>query len=71
MFPMCLCARFQSDPRESHLKAVKRIIWFLKDTINLRLWYAKRTTFDLCAYFDVDFAICKVDRKKLVALANS
>ena len=25
MFSVCLCARFQADPRESHLKAVKRI----------------------------------------------
>ena len=25
MFSTCLCARFQSDPRESHLIVVKRI----------------------------------------------
>ena len=67
MFSVCLYARFQSDPRKSHLKAVKRIIRYLKDIINLGLWYAKGTIFDLCGYSDVDFAI----RRALVALANS
>ena len=37
MFSVYLCARFQSNPRESHLKAVKRIIRYLKDAINLGL----------------------------------
>jgi len=26
MFVVCLCARFQSSPKESHLKASKRIL---------------------------------------------
>ena len=30
MFNVCLCARFQSYPKESHLIAVKRIIRYLK-----------------------------------------
>ena len=33
MFSVCLCARFQSCPKESHLIAVKRIIRYLKGTI--------------------------------------
>ena len=63
MVSMCFCDQFQFDPRETHLKAVKRIIRYLKGTINLGLWYAKGTTFDLCGYSDADFAGCKVDRK--------
>ena len=35
MFATCLCARFQSDPKESHLIAVKRIFRYLKGTPNL------------------------------------
>ena len=31
----CLCARFQADPRESHLIAIKRIFRYLKGTPNL------------------------------------
>ena len=37
LFSVCLCARFQSDPRESHLTAVKRIFRYLKGTTNLGL----------------------------------
>ncbi|KAK1383635.1 hypothetical protein POM88_021370 [Heracleum sosnowskyi] len=35
MFDTCLCARFQADPRESHLIAIKRIFSYLKGTLNL------------------------------------
>jgi hypothetical protein len=32
MFSVCMCARFQASPRESHLKATKRILMSLKYT---------------------------------------
>ncbi|KAJ9557079.1 hypothetical protein OSB04_011693 [Centaurea solstitialis] len=35
MYATCLCARYQADPKESHLKAVKRIFRYLKGTPNL------------------------------------
>jgi len=41
LFSVCLCARFQLDPREPHLTAVKRIFRYLKGTTNLRLLYKK------------------------------
>ena len=41
MFSACMCARFQSSPRESHLKATKRILRYLKHTPNVGLWYPK------------------------------
>jgi hypothetical protein len=63
MFSVCLCARFQSCPRESHLIAVKRIFRYLLGTIDLGLWYPKSKSFDLISYTDADFAGCKIDRK--------
>ncbi|GKD31652.1 retrovirus-related pol polyprotein from transposon TNT 1-94 [Tanacetum coccineum] len=39
----CYCARYQAKPTEKHLTAVKRIFWYLKDTINIGLWYPKDT----------------------------
>ena len=39
MFSVCMCARFQASPRESHLKATKRILRYLKHTQNVGLWY--------------------------------
>jgi hypothetical protein len=32
MFSVCMCARFQASPRESHLKATHRILRYLKHT---------------------------------------
>ena len=39
MFSVCLCIRFQSCPKKSHLVAVKIILRYLCGTIDLRLWY--------------------------------
>ena len=32
MFSVCMCARFQASPKESHLNATKRILRYLKHT---------------------------------------
>ena len=63
MFAVCLCARFQSCPKESHLKAVKRILKYIKGTQNLGLWYGKQSELDLVGYTDADFAGDRMDRK--------
>ncbi|KAL2971289.1 hypothetical protein AAZX31_15G186700 [Glycine max] len=63
MFSVCMCARFQLNPKESHLNAVKRIIRYLLDTINIGLWYPKNSTCNLIRYSDSDFAGSKTDRK--------
>ena len=63
MFATYLCARFQSDPKESHLIAVKRIFRYLKGTPILGIWYPKNTGFDLTGYTDSDYAGCRIDRK--------
>ncbi|KAJ9549049.1 hypothetical protein OSB04_021592 [Centaurea solstitialis] len=63
MFSTCLCARYQSKPKESHLKAVKRIFRYLKGTVNLGLWYPKGSGYELTGYTDADHGGCKLDRK--------
>ena len=63
MLSVCMCARFQSDPKECHLVAVKRILRYLVATPCFGLWYPKGSTFDLVGYSDSDYAGCKVDRK--------
>ena len=63
MFSVCMCARFQASPRESHLKATKRILRHLKHTQNVGLWYPKGANFELIRYLDSDYVGCKVQRK--------
>ncbi|XP_058008180.1 uncharacterized protein LOC131182852 [Hevea brasiliensis] len=62
-FSVCLCAWFQSCPKESHLIAVKRIFKYLIGTHSIGLWYPKCDTFDLVGYSDSDFAGSRLDRK--------
>ncbi|CAJ2642238.1 unnamed protein product [Trifolium pratense] len=63
LFSVCLCARFQSDPRESHLTAVKRIFRYLKGTTNLGLLYKKSNDYVLNGFCDADYAGDKIERK--------
>ncbi|KAL8145823.1 hypothetical protein AgCh_003826 [Apium graveolens] len=63
MYATCLCARFQEDPRDIHLVAVKRILRYLKGTPNLGIWYPKESGFNLVGYTDSDYAGSAVDRK--------
>jgi hypothetical protein len=63
MFSVCLCARFQANPKESHLKALKRILRYLKHTPNIGLWYPKGANSILVGFSDSDFAGSLVDRK--------
>ncbi|KAI3771818.1 hypothetical protein L6452_02987 [Arctium lappa] len=57
MYSTCLCARYQSEPKDSHLIVVKWIFRYLKGTPNLGLWFPKYSGFDLTGYSDSDFAV--------------
>nr|GEV43378.1 ribonuclease H-like domain-containing protein [Tanacetum cinerariifolium] len=58
MHTRCYCARYQAQPTEKRLTTVKRIFWYLKDTIHMGLWYPKDTGFELTAFLDSDHAGC-------------
>ena len=63
MFSVCLCVRFQSNPKESHLSTVKKNLRYLHGTMNIGLWYPKGTHFDMTSYSDEDFIGCQTNRK--------
>ena len=63
MFVTCLCARFQADPRESHLIVIKRIFRYLKGTPNLGIWYPIDYGFELIGYSDAYYARYIIDMK--------
>ncbi|GKC84124.1 retrovirus-related pol polyprotein from transposon TNT 1-94 [Tanacetum coccineum] len=59
----CYCARYQARPTEKHLIAIKQIFWYLKNTINMGLWYPKETGFELTDFLDSDHAGCLDSQK--------
>ncbi|KAI3735401.1 hypothetical protein L6452_14897 [Arctium lappa] len=63
MFPVCVCARFQVKPKQSHLQAIKRIFRYLRGQPRLGLWYPYESTFDLIAYSDSDLGGANMERK--------
>jgi len=63
MFSVCMCARFQANPKESHFNATKRILKYLKGITNVGLWHLNEGTLNLKEYSDSDLARWKLDRK--------
>nr|GEV04119.1 copia protein [Tanacetum cinerariifolium] len=63
MFSVCLCARFQENPKTAHLEAIKRIFRYIRGTSHLGLWYPKGTIIETIIYADSDHAEDYVDHK--------
>ena len=63
VFATCLCARFQSSQKESHLNAIKKIFKYLSGSLHLGLYYPRNSSFDLISYYDADFSGSLLDRK--------
>lgn len=49
-------AKFSSNPNEAHLTAVKRIMRYLKESIDFRLRYERSEDGQLTGYSDADYA---------------
>ncbi|GJV29642.1 retrovirus-related pol polyprotein from transposon TNT 1-94 [Tanacetum coccineum] len=62
-FATFVCARYQARPTVKHLKEIKRIFRYLRQSYNIGLWYPEDFGFKLIAYSDADHAGCKDDCK--------
>ncbi|GJT16508.1 ribonuclease H-like domain-containing protein [Tanacetum coccineum] len=51
------------DPRELHLSALKRILCYVRGTLDYRLQLFSSSTTDLVAYSDADWAGCPTTRR--------
>ncbi|GJW15204.1 hypothetical protein Tco_0019337 [Tanacetum coccineum] len=58
VFATFFCALSQARPTEKHLKEVKRIFRYLKNTIHMVLWYLTDSGFELTVYSNVDHGGC-------------
>ena len=45
-----ICARYQANPKKSHMTALKRIIKYVKTTADFGVWYNKDTNNVLTGY---------------------
>ena len=61
-FPVNQVCQYMHSPRTIHLQAVKRILRYLKGTIDSGLWFTKGSQC-LTAWSDADWAGCPVDRR--------
>ncbi|GKD21093.1 integrase, catalytic region, zinc finger, CCHC-type containing protein [Tanacetum coccineum] len=60
-FATFVCACYQACLTVKHLKEVKRIFQYLRQSYNMGLWYPNDSIFELIAYSDADHAGCKDD----------
>ena len=49
-----VCARYQANPKESHMTTLKRIINYVKTTAEFGVWYSKDTNDVLAGYSDAN-----------------
>jgi hypothetical protein len=62
-FSVGVCARYQANPKESHVKAVKRIIRYISGTTDFGICYTFDTNVEIAGYTDSDWAGDANDRK--------
>ncbi|KAI3814039.1 hypothetical protein L1987_18781 [Smallanthus sonchifolius] len=65
MFVVYYCARYQTNPKESHEIVVKRNFRYQKGSPMLGLWYPKASSIDLVTYSNSDHGGCQLDRKSM------
>ena len=58
-----MCARYHTNPKESHMIALKRIIKYVETITDFSVWYSKDTIDVLAGYSDADWVGNADDRK--------
>ena len=58
-----VCARYQANPKETHMTALKRIIKYVKTTTKFGAYYSKDTSDVLAGYSNADWEGNADDRK--------
>ena len=64
-FSVGVCARYQANPKKSHLTIVKRIIRYINWTLDYGLWYPYDFFLVIVWYSNVDWARNVKDRKSI------
>lgn len=56
MFVVCLISRFMAKPKEEHMQAAKRVLRYLKGTLEFSVFYKRGSELKVKAYTDSDYA---------------
>ena len=65
-----VCAKYQANPKESHMIALKRIIKYVKTTADFGVWYSKDKNDVLAGYSDANWAGNADDRKSTLGIVS-
>ena len=63
LFGVGLVSRFMETPRTSHLKAARRILSYIKGTVDHGLFYSQNHNLELVGFSDSDWAGSREDRR--------
>lgn len=63
MFVVCLIARFMADPKDEHMMIAKRVLGYLRGTLEFGVFYGRSPIMNLVDYTDSDYARDVDDRK--------
>ena len=64
MYLVCLLSRYMANPTDLHIQATKRVLHYLKGTVELGVFYKRgEDVGELLAYTDIDYAGDTNDRK--------
>nr|GEX68647.1 putative RNA-directed DNA polymerase [Tanacetum cinerariifolium] len=63
MYVVCLISHFIAKPREEHMQAAKRVLRYLKGTLDFGLFYYRNSDSKLKTYTDSDYARDIKDRR--------
>ena len=68
-FSVGVCSRFQSNPKVSHLNAVKRIIKYVGGTCDYELFYNKKSNLSLAGFFIlIGLVMLMIEKTPLVSV---
>jgi len=62
-FVVGVCARYQAEPKMSHLTQVKRILKYINGTTDYGILYSHSENYRLIGYYDADWAGSEDDSK--------
>lgn len=65
-FFVSLLSRYMSKPTQLHLQAAKRVLRYLRGTMNFGMWYKRGGTGELLVYTDSDF-VGDIDSRRSIS----